>query len=70
VVTTSAGLGSLDEIFGITPQDDQTAFVARCRELLLSPEAAAHEAARSYEANVEHWASGRPVSTLSSWWAR
>ena len=67
VVTTSVGIGSLDKIFGITAYDDRRSFVARCRRLLSSAEAAAAEGARCYDANAAHWASGRPFSTLASW---
>lgn len=69
VVTTSPGAGSLTELFGLVAYDDPEAFVARCRELLLSPEAAAAEAARLHGANRAHWEARRPHRSLAAWLA-
>lgn len=67
VVSTSAGVGSLAGPFGLTPYDDPDAFVARCRELLLSPGEAAAAGARLHAANADHWKSGRPRDSFAAW---
>lgn len=67
VVATSTGVGSLSELFGITPYDDQAGFVARCRELLADAAVAAAEGTRLFRANAEHWASDGPQRIVDDW---
>ena len=67
MVTTSPGVGSLADLLGLDAYDDPESFIARCRELLLSPEAAAAEAARLHDANRTHWDSRAPHRSLAAW---
>jgi glycosyltransferase involved in cell wall biosynthesis len=69
VVSTTVGVGSLRKLFGITPYDDRTAFITRCRELLSDAALAAAEGARLHRANSDHWGSGRPQRMVNDWLA-
>jgi glycosyltransferase involved in cell wall biosynthesis len=69
VVATSAAAGSLTELLGIEPVDDDTRFVATCRRLLTAPEFAAGQGAQLHAANVAHWESGRPQASVRAWLA-
>ncbi|HUS22622.1 MAG TPA: glycosyltransferase [Aeromicrobium sp.] len=69
VVATSAATGSLTELLGIEPVDDDVSFVTTCRRLLTAPEFAASQGARLHAANVAHWESGRPRATVRTWLA-
>ncbi|MGV9669273.1 glycosyltransferase [Gordonia sp. NPDC003504] len=55
VVGTSAAIGSLGPVFGMTPYDDDAEFVARCREFLLDADLATKEGQRLYDANAARW---------------
>lgn len=67
VVSTATGIGSLSELFAITPYDDKAAFVARCQELLADAALAAAEGERLYRANSDHWSSGGPQRIVDDW---
>jgi glycosyltransferase involved in cell wall biosynthesis len=67
VVATSAATGSLTELLGIEPVDDDVRFVAACRRLLTAPEFAAHQGAQLHAANAAHWESGRPEASVAAW---
>lgn len=67
VVATDPAAGSLSRLLGISPHDLTAAFVAECRRLLLDREAAAAEGRRLFEANLAHWAAGRPGATFDAW---
>ena len=69
VVATSAATGSLTDLIGIEPVDDETRFVAACRRLLTAPEFAANQGAQLHAANVAHWESGRPEDSVRTWLA-
>jgi hypothetical protein len=69
VVATSAATGSLTDLLGIEPVDDDTRFVAACRRLLTAPEFAANQGSQLHAANVAHWESGRPEDSVRTWLA-
>ncbi len=69
VVATSAASGSLTDLLGIEPLDDDMRFVAACRRLLTAPEFAAIQGAQLHTANVAHWESGRPAASVRDWLA-
>lgn len=69
VVSTTAGVGSLSTLFGITPHDDKDSFVRRCRELLADAGVAAAEGTRLFRANADHWASAGPQRAVDDWLA-
>jgi hypothetical protein len=69
VVATSAAAGSLTEVLGIEPINDDVRFVAACRRLLIAPEIAASQGAQLHAANVAHWESGRPQASVRTWLA-
>jgi hypothetical protein len=69
VVATSAAAGSLTELLGIEPVDDDAGFVATCRRLLTAPEFAARQGDQLHAANVAHWRSGRPQASVRTWLA-
>lgn len=54
VVSTAAGVGSVESLLGIVPADGD-AFVARCRALLLDAGLAAAEGAALHRSNTDHW---------------
>ena len=67
VVATSAAAGSLTELLGIEPIDDDVRFIASCRRLLSAPEFAAGQGAQLHAANGAHWESGRPAASVRDW---
>ena len=69
VVATAAAAGSLKQLLGIQPVDDDVRFVAACRRLLTAPEFAADQGAQLHAANIAHWESGRPQATVRTWLA-
>jgi glycosyltransferase involved in cell wall biosynthesis len=69
VVATSAAAGSLTELLGIEPIDDDARFIASCRRLLSAPEFAAGQGAQLHAANSAHWESGRPAASVRDWLA-
>jgi glycosyltransferase involved in cell wall biosynthesis len=69
VVATSVAAGSLAELLGIEPIDDDVRFVAACRRLLTGPEFAANQGARLHAANTAHWGSGRAQASVRTWLA-
>ncbi len=69
VVATSAATGSLTDLLGIEPIDDDVRFVAACRRLLTAPEFAASQGAQLHAANVAHWESGRGAASVRAWLA-
>lgn len=69
VVATSAAAGSLTELLGIEPVDDDVRFIAACRRLLTDPDFAASQGARLHAANVAHWESGRAEASIRAWLA-
>ncbi|MCW2786127.1 MAG: hypothetical protein JWP74_2644 [Marmoricola sp.] len=69
VVSTRAGIGSLSDLFGITPYDDRAAFIARSRALLTDVGAAAAEGTRLHEANAAHWRARGPQRSVDEWLA-
>jgi hypothetical protein len=69
VVATSTASGSLTDLLGIEPVDDDIRFVAACRRLLTAPESAANQGAQLHAANVAHWESGRPEASVRAWLA-
>jgi hypothetical protein len=68
-VATSAAAGSLTELLGIEPIDDDARFIARCRRLLSAPEFAAGQGSQLHAANSAHWESGRPAASVRDWLA-
>jgi glycosyltransferase involved in cell wall biosynthesis len=69
VVATSVGAGSLTDLLGIEPVDDDVRFVAACRRLLTAREFAANQGAQLHAANVAHHASGRAEKSVAAWLA-
>jgi glycosyltransferase involved in cell wall biosynthesis len=67
VVATSAATGSLSDLLGIEPIDDDVSFIAACRRFLTAPELAAAQGALLHAANVAHWESGRPERSVRTW---
>lgn len=67
VVATSAAAGSLAELLGIAPVNDDAQFVAECQRLLTEPELAAERGAQLHAANAAHWKSGRPAASVRDW---
>lgn len=67
VVGTTAAVGSLSRVFDLGVYDDDDAFVARCRRMLLDVDAAVTAGRATYEANSEYWTAARgrrAVATL------
>ncbi len=69
VAATTAAAGSLTELLGIEPVDDDVQFVARCRRFLTAPAFAAGQGAQLHAANAAHWESGRPQASVRAWLA-
>lgn len=65
-VGTHAAVGSMQTVFGLTPSDDDDAFVAECRRMLSDPAAAAQVGTALYEANRLHWEQRRPQRSVQS----
>ncbi|MDV7173557.1 glycosyltransferase [Gordonia amicalis] len=55
VVGTTAAIGSLEPVFGLTAYDDPDEFVERARAFLLDVDLARKEGTRIFEANAERW---------------
>ena len=67
VVGTSAAVGSLAQVFGLSAFDDDEAFIAECRRMLTDRDAAVTAGRAIFQANQDHWQSGRvrkPVDSL------
>jgi polysaccharide biosynthesis protein PslH len=67
VVGTTAAVGSLSRVFDLDVFDDDDAFVAECRRLLVDVDAAATAGRAIYRANSEYWTAARgrrAVATL------
>jgi hypothetical protein len=69
VVATSAAAGSLTDLLGIEPVDDDVRFVAACRRFLTASEFAANQGAQLHAANVAHGESGRAEASVAAWLA-
>ncbi|HEV7419379.1 MAG TPA: glycosyltransferase family 4 protein [Mycobacterium sp.] len=66
VVGTGPAVGSLRTVFGMSTFDDDEAFVAECRRMLLDRDAAVAVGNHLYEANREHWEEKRPYRAVES----
>ena len=67
VVGTTAAVGSLSRVFDLGGYDDDDAFIAECRRLLLDLDAAVTAGRAIYRANSEYWSAARgrrEVATL------
>jgi polysaccharide biosynthesis protein PslH len=67
IVGTTAAVGSLNRVFELSVFDDDDAFVAECRRLLLDRDAAVTAGQSIFQANREYWSEGRgrrAVATL------
>ncbi|MCP9273790.1 glycosyltransferase [Mycolicibacterium arenosum] len=67
VVGTAAAVGSLNRVFDLGVFDDDDAFVAQCRRMLLDVDAAVTAGRATYRANSEYWREARgrrEVATL------
>lgn len=70
VVGTSAAVGSLGPVLGITGLDDKDAFVAECRRYLLDRDAAVQDGARIHDVNARRWHDEKPHRTVERWLER
>lgn len=66
VVTSPAGVGSVEGLLGLDAVDDDR-FVERCRALLLDADAAAAEGARLHATNEALWTSRRGRDAVLDW---
>lgn len=66
VVTSPAGVGSIEQLLGIEPVADD-GFVARCRELLQDAGAAAAEGERLHRVNAGLWTARRGHDAVLDW---
>lgn len=66
VVTSPAGVGSIEQLLGLTPVADE-GFVERCRELLLDADLAAAEGTRLHTTNAELWTTRRGRDAVLDW---
>jgi glycosyltransferase involved in cell wall biosynthesis len=66
VVTSPAGVGSVEQLLGLDPVADD-AFVARCRALLQDAASAAAEGARIHATNAELWTTRRGRDAVLDW---
>lgn len=66
VVTSPAGVGSVERLLGLDPVDDDR-FVARCRALLEDADAAAAEGARVHAVNAGLWTTRRGRDAVLDW---
>jgi glycosyltransferase involved in cell wall biosynthesis len=69
VVGTSAGIGSLAEVFELAPHDTKHSFIARARALLLDVDLAVSEGQRLYDLNAARWERRVPQSGFERWLA-
>ncbi len=67
VVSTTAGLGSLAQTFGIEATDGDDAFVRACRAMLLDAGAAAAKGRDLHAANAERWNGGTVHTAVHEW---
>lgn len=68
VVSTPAGVGSIESLLGLTPADGD-GFVARCRALLLDADLAAAEGGALYRSNTHHWQQRTGRDAVLDWLA-
>lgn len=66
VVATSAAIGSLGPLFGLTACDSTAEFVAACRRHLLDVSAATTAGDALYRRNAQHWAADGPLHSVES----
>lgn len=66
VVGTSAAVGSLSQVFKMSAYDDDEALISECRRMLRDPSAAVAAGQAIFEANSEHWRSGRVSKEVKS----
>lgn len=66
VVATSAAIGSLGPIFGITALDDDDAFVAECRRFLTDRDAAVNAGNHVFEINQRRWEQRLPHRSVEA----
>jgi glycosyltransferase involved in cell wall biosynthesis len=66
VVGTSAAVGSLSQVFNMAAFDDDEALISECRRLLTDPGAAVAAGQALFDANRQHWDSGRVGSEVKS----
>jgi glycosyltransferase involved in cell wall biosynthesis len=66
VVGTSAAVGSLSQVFNMAAFDDDEALISECRRLLADPGAAVAAGQALFDANRQHWDSGRVSSEVKS----
>lgn len=59
VVGTTSAVGSLNRVLELPVCDDDDAFIAECRGMLLDPQRAAAAGRAIFEANRKYWAEGR-----------
>jgi len=66
VVGTSAAVGSLGQVFGLSAFDEDEAFIAECRRLLTDRDAAVTAGQTMFQANQEYWSAGRVRKQVDS----
>jgi hypothetical protein len=66
VVGTGPAVGSLRTVFGLPTFDDDEAFIAECRRMLLDRDAAVAAGDKLYDANHRHWQEKRPQQAVES----
>lgn len=66
VVGSGPAVGSLTTLFGMSTFDDDDAFVAECRRMLLDRDAAVGVGKQLYEVNRNHWEQQRPLKAVES----
>lgn len=68
VVSTPAGVGSIESLLGIVPAAGEE-FVSRCRSLLLDPALAAAEGDALHRSNAHHWEQRTGRDAVLDWLA-
>jgi polysaccharide biosynthesis protein PslH len=66
LVGTTAAIGSLGPIFGLSTLDDDDAFIDQCRRVLTDRDAAAREGDRLFELNRGRWEQRLPHQTVEA----
>lgn len=66
VVGSGPAVGSLRTVFGMPTFDDDDAFIAQCRRMLLDRDAAVVAGSDLYEANHRHWQDKHPHQAMES----
>ena len=66
VVGTTAAVGSLNRVFDLGCYDDDDAFVAECRRLLIDRDAAVAAGQANFEANRRYWTAGMGRQAVAS----